>query len=471
MITSFSTTKISKTLNKNKSSTIVLNLSLTFMKNILIIGAGRSATCLIDYLIKYTQLNGFNITIGDVSEDLVKEKTNGYSHARGIVFDINNQEQRISEIAKSDIVISMLPAHMHLSVAKDCVEYKKHLITASYISAEMKSLHFEAEKNGILLLNECGLDPGMDHMSAMKIIDELKAKNVELTSFRSYCGGLVSPKYDTNPWGYKFSWNPRNVVLAGQGTARYIENGKLKFLPYHRLFAESKQIEVKDQGKFDAYANRDSISYRQPYGIENIQEIIRGTLRMPGYCEAWNVFVQLGLTDDSYLFPSEKGMTYNNFLDSFLPGNGKLEDRLLHFIPGKKKEIFDKIKWVGFFENIPLPSGHLSPAALLQHLLEITWKLEPGDCDRIVMQHEFRFKLNNNNYIRYSSLIVDGDDDKTTAMAKTVGLPMAISCKLILEGKIKLKGVHLPVIREIYEPVLNELESLGIKFNEYEKTI
>lgn len=441
------------------------------MKNILIIGAGRSATSLIDYLIKYTAQINWTLTVGDVSEELVKEKTRNHNHAHGIVFDINNTEQRISEITKADIVISMLPAHMHLSVAKDCVEYKKHLITASYINSEMKALHFEAEKNGILLLNECGLDPGLDHMSAMKIIDELKESKAEINSFRSYCGGLVAPKYDTNPWGYKFSWNPRNVVLAGQGTARYIENGKLKFLPYHRLYAESKQIEVKDHGKFDAYANRDSISYREPYGIENIKEIIRGTLRMPGYCEAWNIFVQLGLTDDSYLFPSEKGMTFNDLLASFLPGNDGLENRLLNFIPGKNKDIFEKIKWLGFFENIPLPSGHHSPAALLQNLLEITWKLEPGDCDRIVMQHEFKYEVNNNNFIRYSSLIVDGDDDKFTAMAKTVGLPMAISCKLIIEGKIHLKGVHIPVKKEIYEPVLKELESLGIKFNEYEKTI
>lgn len=441
------------------------------MKNILIIGAGRSATSLIDYLLKYTSKNGLNITVGDMSEELVKEKTSAYPNARGIVFDINNQEQRVKEISQSDIVISMLPANMHMSVAKDCVEYKKHLITASYISAEMKALHFEAEKNGILLLNECGLDPGIDHMSAMKIIDELKEKNAELISFRSYCGGLVAPKYDTNPWGYKFSWNPRNVILAGQGTARYIENGKLKFLPYHRLFAESTRIEVQGHGTYDAYANRDSISYRHPYGIENIQEIIRGTLRMPGYCEAWNIFIQLGLTDDSYLFPSEKGMTFNDLLGSFLPGNGKLEDRMMDFIKGNKKEIFEKIKWLGFFENIPLPDGHRSPAALLQHLLEITWKLEPGDCDRIVMQHEFKYKSGNNNFIRYSSLIVDGDDDKFTAMAKTVGLPMAISCKLILEEKIKLKGVQLPVMKEIYLPVLAELENLGIRFNEHEKNI
>lgn len=441
------------------------------MKNILIIGAGRSATSLINYLIDYTGKNGFQITIGDVSEELVKEKAKGFSHVRGIVFDIQNSTQRIAEITKADIVISMLPAHMHLNVAKDCVEYKKHLITASYISPEMKTLHFEAEKNGILLLNECGLDPGMDHMSAMKIIDELKEKKAEINSFHSYCGGLVAPKYDTNPWGYKFSWNPRNVILAGQGTARYIEDSKLKFLPYHRLFAEAKKIEVKGHGQYDAYANRDSISYRQPYGIDNIGEIIRGTLRMPGYCEAWNVFVQLGLTDDSYLFPSENGMTFNDLLGSFLPGNGKLEDRLLKFIQGNKTEIFEKIKWLGFFENIPLPQGHHTPAALLQNLLEITWKLEPGDCDRIVMQHEFKFRVDNNNYIRYSSLIVDGDDEKNTAMAKTVGLPMAIACKLLMEDKIKLKGVHLPVMKEIYLPVLSELEQLGIKFNEYEKTI
>lgn len=438
------------------------------MKNILIIGAGRSSTSMISYLLKEAPNFDWSITVADVSEELVKEKTHGFTYARGLVFDITNEKQRKEEIIKTDVVISMLPAHMHMNVAKDCVEYSKHLITASYISPEMKALHYEAEEKGILLLNECGLDPGIDHMSAMKIIDELKEKGAHLNSFHSYCGGLVSPEHNTNPWGYKFSWNPRNVVLAGQGTARYIENGIMKFMPYHRLFSNANSISVKGAGDFDGYANRDSISYRTPYGIEDINEIVRGTLRMPGYCESWHVFVLLGLTDDTYLFPSKAGMTFTDLLDSFLPGKDDLKSRLLNFIPNKNQKVFEKIEWLGFFENIPLPSGHYSPAALLQHLLESKWKLMPGDKDMIVMQHEFKYVLNNNNYTRYSSLIVKGDDEIHTAMSKTVGLPMAIACKLLLTQKIHLKGVHLPVMKEIYEPALNELELLDIKFNEHE---
>lgn len=442
------------------------------MNSIFIIGAGRSATSLISYLLKYTQIHRLQITIGDFSLEVVQEKIQGFTHARGIVFDVTNEEQRNKEIASADVVISMLPAHMHFQVAKDCIRHKKHLITASYISPEMKALQEDALKNNLLFLNECGLDPGIDHMSAMQIIDELREKKAELYSFHSYCGGLVSPKYDTNPWGYKFSWNPRNVILAGQGTARFIENNELKFLPYHRLFAEAKQIEVKDGGKYDAYVNRDSISYREPYGIHSIKEIIRGTLRMPGYCEAWNIFVQLGLTDDSYLLPVTDKMTYRDLLSSFLPGEGKTEDRLMDFILSKnKKEIFEKIKWLGFFENIPLPEGQRSPAAFLQFLLENKWKLEPGDCDRIVMQHEFKYRVGKNNFIRYSSLITDGDDETNTAMAKTVGLPLAIACKLLFENKIKIRGVQMPVMKEIYEPVLAELKNLGIQFNEHEKEI
>lgn len=441
------------------------------MKSIFIIGAGRSATSLINYLLKYTSENKINFTLGDFSLESAQEKIKGFPQARAISFDVLNDSQRNSEISKADIVISMLPAHMHVSVAHDCIRHKKHLITASYVSEEMQKLHGDAENNNILFLNECGLDPGIDHMSAMKIIDGLKEKNAGIISFHSYCGGLVAPKYDTNPWGYKFSWNPRNVVLAGQGTARYIENNELKFLPYHRLFAESRRIEVAEVGKFDAYANRDSISYRTPYGLENISGIIRGTLRMPGYCEAWNVFVQLGMTDDSYELPAQKNKTYNDLLSSFLPGNGNLENRLLDFIPRKNNVIFEKIKWLGFFNSIPLQEKQLSPAAHLQYLLESKWKLESGDCDRIVMQHEFIYQLDNNKYSLHSSLVTDGDDEINTAMAKTVGLPMAIACKLLLEDKIKLRGVHIPVKKQLYEPILAELEKLGILFNEHEKQL
>lgn len=440
------------------------------MQNILVIGAGRSASSLIKYLLEHAVKEDWFITVGDVSIELVKQKTEGYTNVKAIKFDINNEAQREEEIKRADLVISMLPAFMHLNVAMDCVRLKKHLATASYVSKEMKELDGQAKAAGIILMNEIGLDPGIDHASAMKVIDHIHEQGGELTSFKSYCGGLVAPESNDNPWGYKFSWNPRNVVLAGQGTAQFIEEGNYKYIPYNRLFTQIETIEVDGHGRFDAYVNRDSLSYRKFYNIEKIPTMLRGTLRMPGYCKAWNVFVKLGLTDDSYNIEASDTLTYKQLLNAFLPkGNQPVKEKLMTFMGNEMDaEALAKIEWLGIFDDIKIKLANATPAQILQNLLEEKWLLKEHDKDMIVMQHQFEFELNGKNKKIVSSLIVKGDDQTYTAMSKTVGLPLAITSKLILQGKIKSRGVVIPTGKEIYMPVLEELESLGVKFEEKE---
>jgi saccharopine dehydrogenase-like NADP-dependent oxidoreductase len=439
------------------------------MNKLLIIGAGRSTSSLISYILKHSAANGWQVTVADNDLKLAESKTKG-SGAKAVAFDVNNVSERENLIKANDLVISMLPAFMHGEVARDCVRLGKHMATASYVSNDMRELDAEAKEKGLLLLNECGLDPGIDHASAMKIIHELKDKGAEITSFRSYCGGLVAPESNDNPWGYKFSWNPRNVILAGQGTAQFIENGKLKFIPYNRLFTQIDTISVEGYGGFDAYANRDSIGYKEPYGLNSIQTLIRGTLRQVGYCKAWNVFVKLGMTDDGYKIREADKMTYTELLESFLPeGKGSAKERLKNFMDDQwDQEVEDKLEYLELFNSKKIKLKEGSPAQLLQDLLEEKWKLKQGDKDMIVMQHLFDYTLNGKAHKLTSSLVVIGDDEEHTAMAKTVGLPLAITVKNFLSGRFKLSGVQIPTVPEIYEPLLKELEEYGIVFKESE---
>jgi saccharopine dehydrogenase (NADP+, L-glutamate forming) len=439
------------------------------MKKVLLIGAGKSSGYLIDYLLKYAVLEQFELTVADLNMEAALLKTKSLPNSKAIVLDINNTEQRHEHIKDADIVISMLPAFMHFPVAQDCVKLKKHLITASYVSPEIMSLHEEATKQDVLLLNEIGLDPGLDHLSAMKVIHQIQENGGKLTSFKSFCGGLVAPESNNNPWGYKFSWNPRNVILAGQSTAQYMIDGKYKYLPYQRLFSSAEVIEVEGYGKFDAYANRDSLSYRKLYGIEDIATMVRGTLRQHLYCEAWHVFVMLGLTDDSIQIEVPKDYTYGNFIDSFLPGtDNDLVKRLCDFTnKSATDELINMIIWTGLLGNEKVGISKGSPAIILQKLLEEKWLLEATDKDMIVMQHLFEY-TNSDNVSKNitSTLVVIGEDSQKTAMAKTVGLPLAMAVRRLIKGEIKLRGVQIPVLPEIYKPILQELEEYGIVFEE-----
>lgn len=437
-------------------------------KKIFVIGAGRSASSLIKYLLDESVKNNFEIRVGDRDLSLVEDKIAKHSKGTAVNFDVFNDKQRIEEINNADIVISMLPASLHITVAKDCVRLKTNLVTASYVSPEIKALHEQAIENGVLLLNEIGLDPGIDHMSAMKIIDNIKSQGGELLSFKSYCGGLVAPESDNNPWKYKFTWNPRNVVLAGQGTAQYIENGQYKYIPYGQLFNRIDSMEVLDYGTFEAYANRDSLSYREIYQIENIKTLLRGTLRRSGYCEAWNLFVQMGLTDDSYKI-SVSGMSYKDFFLSYtdLDTINNIKEYLIQQY-NISDVVYTKLEWLEIFSDKPINLDEASPAQILQKLLEDKWTLDSSDKDMIVMQHQFIYNLNGTNHELHSSFVTLGEDQTYTGMAKTVGLPVGIATKLILNGQIEAKGVVVPVHKEVYEPVLAELEDHGISFVEQE---
>ncbi len=405
---------------------------------------------------------------------LQKKKVDGNSLGRAILFDIQNENQKIEEISKADIVISFLPAFMHPIVAKECVKQGKHMVTASYVSKDMQGLDNEAKAKGLALLNELGVDPGIDHMSAMRVIDKIKNEGGKLLAFSSNTGGLIAPESDNNPWNYKFTWNPRNVVVAGQGIAKYIEKGTLKYIPYTQLFRRIYRTSVLNMGEFDVYANRDSLSYREVYGLQNIPTIFRGTMRRPGYCKAWDVFVQLGATDDTYQIENVDKMTYRDFINLFLQYDDKLtvEEKLCnHLNIDPFSDTMKKLTWLGVFEKTIIGLKEATPAQVLQHILEPKWKLSPEDKDMIVMQHKFEYELNGKRKQITSSLVVIGKDSTDTAMAITVGMPVAIAAEMLLKGQIKVTGVHVPVIPELYNPILNELEKYGIKFIDEEKDL
>ncbi|MEO1255224.1 MAG: saccharopine dehydrogenase C-terminal domain-containing protein, partial [Bacteroidota bacterium] len=348
----------------------------------------------------------------------------------------------------------------------------KHFLTASYLKEDIKALNGQFEKTGKLAIMEMGLDPGIDHMSAMKVLDELRSHDYELTGFETFTGGLIAEEsVGDNPWKYKFTWNPRNVVLAGQGTCKFIQEGRYKYIPYQKLFRRTEAIYIPDHGYFEGYANRDSLAYLDVYNLRGIKTLYRGTLRRPGYCSAWDVFVQLGATDDSYEMDGVSNMTHRQFINSFLSynPNDSVELKLAHYLSlDLDNGIMFKLKWLGMFENELVGLNQGTPAQILEHILKKKWTLQDDDKDMIVMWHKFNFMADGKARQIESSMVALGDEDTNTAMSKTVGLPLAIATKLILQGRIKLDGVHIPIKKEIYEPVLKELTETGLKFAEKE---
>lgn len=445
------------------------------MKNVLIIGAGRSASSLIKYLLEKSESENLHITIGDLSLELAKRKTKGHKNATAIALDINNTEQRQREIQKADIVISMLPAHMHIEVAKDCITFKKHMVTASYISDAMQALDAQAKENGLVFMNEVGLDPGIDHMSAMKVLDEIREQGGKVILFESFCGGLVAPESDNNLWNYKFTWAPRNVVLAGQGgAAKFIQEGTYKYIPYNKLFRRTEFLEVEGYGRFEGYANRDSLKYRSVYGLDDALTVFRGTIRRVGYSKAWDMFVQLGMTDDTYVIDDSEHMSYRGFVNLFLPYHptDSVEIKLRHQLKIDQDDVmWDKLVELDLFnEEKKIGLKNATPAQALEKILTDSWTLQEHDKDMIVMYHKFGYELNGERKQTDATMVCIGDDQTYTAMAKTVGLPVAMATLQILNGNIKTSGVQLPIKKEVYEPILKELEEYGVIFHEKEVT-
>ena len=441
------------------------------MRHILIIGAGRSASSLIQYLLNRSEAENLHLTIGDLSLELAQRKTNHHKNATAIAIDIFNATQRQTEIQKADIVISMLPAHLHIEVAKDCITYKKHMVTASYVSDAMQALDAAAKENNLVFMNEIGLDPGIDHMSAMKVIDDIREQGGKIILFESFCGGLVAPESDTNLWNYKFTWAPRNVVLAGQGgAAKFIQEGTYKYIPYHKLFRRTEFLEVEGYGRFEGYANRDSLKYRSVYGLDDALTLYRGTIRKVGFSRAWNLFVQLGMTDDTYAIDNSETISYREFTNLFLPYHptDSVEIKLRLQLGIEQDDIiWDKLLELDLFNSKKIVGlKEATPAQILEKILTDSWTLEPNDKDMIVMYHKFGYEINGVQKQIDSKMVCIGEDQTYTAMAKTVGLPVAIATLHILNGNIKTPGVQLPITKEVYGPILKELENFGIHFKE-----
>lgn len=441
------------------------------MRQVLLIGSGKSTHHLIQFLLAKAQEENLFITIASLNLEEALSKIKNHTQARAIAFDLNNTDQLDIIVAASDIVISMLPAHLHIEVAKACLKHSKNLVTASYVSPALKALHGQVDDKGLLFLNEMGLDPGLDHMSSMKIIDEIKRKGGRITSYQSYCGGLVAPESDTNPWNYKFTWNPRNVILAGQGPdATFLEKGKIQSVPYNKLFENTKDFLINGV-TYEGYPNRNSTQYIETYNLEGIETMVRGTLRKKGFSEGWNIFVQLGLTDDSYKLPHSERLTPQSFLASFIgtsEGSSaieKIESKLDTLLtPNQKK----KIEWLNW-ENDDTPIGvqNASPAQILEHLLRDKWQLQSNDKDMIVMNHRIEYEdKNHNKFSINSQLEVIGENQEYTAMSKTVGLPLGIGALMVLNKEIPITGVQTPIYSSIYAPILNQLKEFGIIFKE-----
>ena len=443
------------------------------MRNILIIGAGKSTAQLIKYLADKASVEQLQLTVADRDPAQAERLVGNLACANAMTLDIANAEERQQQISKADIVISMLPARLHIDVARDCLTLNKNLVTASYISDAMLELDNEVKKKGLVFMNEVGLDPGIDHMSAMRVIDRVRDAGGKMLLFESFCGGLVAPESDTNLWNYKFTWNPRNVVLAGQGgAAEFIQEGTYKYIPYQRLFRRTEFLDVEGYGRFEAYANRNSLKYRSIYGLEDILTLYRGTMRRVGFSRAWNLFVQLGMTDDSYTLQDTEAMSYREFTNLFLPYSptDSVQLKLRHMLKIDQDDLlWDKLLELDLFDDTKkIGLKEATPAQCLQRILEDQWILAETDKDMIVMYHKFGYEINGEKKQIDATMVSVGTNQTYTAMAKTVGLPVGIAALKILNKEITTPGVQLPIRREVYNPILDELEENGIVFKEYE---
>ncbi len=443
------------------------------MRKILVIGSGKSTSYLLKYLLDKAVSEKLRILVGDLNVDHAKNIIGNRPNAATMILDVFDEPTRFKAIKDADIVVSMLPARFHIQVAKDCILYGKHMVTASYVSAEMQALNDDAIKKGVVLMNEIGVDPGIDHMSAMQVLDRIRDAGGNIILFESFTGGLVAPENDNNLWNYKFTWNPRNVVTAGQGgAAKFLQEGTYKYIPYNRLFRRTEFLDIENFGRFEVYANRDSLKYQNIYKLNDVKTLYRGTIRRIGFSRAWNIFVTLGMTDDSYIIDDSENMSYRDFVNAFLPYSptDSVELKLRHQLKIDQDDIvWDKLVELNIFsaeKKVELKKA--TPAQVLQKILMDSWTLAENDKDMIVMYHKFGYEKNGKTYQIDSSLVVLGKDQTYTAMAKTVGLPVAIATLAILNGKIKTAGVQIPISKEIYQPILDSLKDFGILFNEKE---
>lgn len=444
------------------------------MRTILLIGAGKSTSSLIKYLKSKSEAEDLELIVADLSLDNAKKFAGDHKRTKAMALDVFKEEERQKAIQNADIVISMLPARFHIEVAKDCVKFGKNMVTASYVSEQMQALDEQVKEKGLVFMNEIGVDPGIDHMSAMQVIDRIRDNGGKMLLFESFTGGLVAPESDTNLWNYKFTWNPRNVVVAGQGgAAEFIQEGQYKYIPYHRLFRRTEFLRIEGHGKFEGLANRNSLKYRSIYGLDDIKTLYRGTLRRVGFSKAWNMFVQLGLTDDSYAMENTEDMSYRDFVNSFLPYSptDSVELKMRYSLKIDQDDVmWNKLKVLDLFnKDKKIGLKNATPAQALQKILEQKWTLAPEDKDMIVMYHKFGYEQDGEKKQIDSTMVLIGEDQTFTAMAKTVGLPVGIAVLKILNKEITTPGVQRPITKEVYEPILRELAENGIEFKENDR--
>lgn len=440
------------------------------MKKIAVLGAGRSAGPLIEYLATHPDASAWNATVFDQDSETLARKTASLPNITVESGDLRNEDLLDRIVKMHDIVVSMLPAAMHLPVAQRCVREGKHLVTASYISPEMQALDAEVRAKGLVFVNECGVDPGIDHMSTMEILHRLKREGARVTSYESFCGGILAPESPTNPWAYKFTWNPRNVVMAGSGGAvHFIQEGKYKHIPYHQVFRRTEFLDIPGYGRFEGYANRDSLKYQSAYGLDGIATMYRGTLRRPGFCRAWDVFVKLGATDDTYKLEGVDQMTHRDFLNTFLAyhASDSVELKLMHYMNiSQDSDLMEKFEWLGLFTDEPVGLHEGTPAQVLQHILMKKWTMTDADTDMLAMIHRIEYSLGSEKFRIQSSLVAKGRSADVTAMSYTVGWPVAMATRLVALDLIPERGVVMPNVASLYEPILGELGARGIRFDE-----
>lgn len=439
------------------------------MQTILVAGAGKSSTYLIEYLLENASKNKWNVIVADGDAESIARKTNKHPFAEAAAVDITKKAEREALVKRADIVLSLMPPHLHILLAKDCLKFGKNLITSSYISDEMKSMDAAVKEAGLMFMCEMGLDPGIDHMTASKIINSVHKVAGRITAFRSYCGGLVAPESDNNPWHYKFSWNPKNIITAGVGGAHYLQNGKHVDTPYEKIFEQNKKIKIPGLNALAYYPNRDSLKYLETYDVPGIKTFLRATLRYPAFSRGWDAIIKLGLTAQDDAIDADV-QTYAAWLRQ--KTNCKPKGNLTKHIAGllgieENDKVMSMLEWLGLFGNDKLPAGKTTSADILLELLLDKWKMLPDDKDMVVMHHEIEYEHKGKSITLKSSMALQGEGGEHTAMARTVGMPMAILASLILTKKLQPPtGVLLPVMQSVYRPVLRELEYNGIVFTD-----
>jgi saccharopine dehydrogenase-like NADP-dependent oxidoreductase len=430
------------------------------MKNVLVLGAGLVSKPLVVYLLE----KGYQVKVASRTVSKAEVLVDGFENGQAESLNVDNQEQLQNLIQAADIVISLVPYTHHVKIAKICIEFKKHLITTSYVSAAMQDLNNAAHKAGILILNEIGLDPGIDHMSAMRIIHSVEKRQGKVISFQSYCGGLPALEHNNLPFGYKFSWSPRGVVMAGKNNGQFLEDGKVIFIPSKDLFRNYIIIDIEDIGSFEAYTNRDALPYKDLYGLQDAHTVFRGTLRNYGWCYAMKKAQELGLFDDSER-KDLTGLTYNQMIGKLIGSEDDeniIEETAWFLNLELHSTVIKNFNWLGLFDDEPLPD-ETNVMDIFSALLQKKLVMRENELDLIVLYHRFIAKVNGKEELITSTLIDNGIPNGDSAMSRTVSLPAAIATALILEGKINMTGVHIPIQPGIYNPVLDELSQLKIE--------